>query len=132
MVQVAGGLISQQQAGLVHQGSGNRDTLLLTARKLPRIMLQSMAQANCLEHRKGSLPGPWLTCDFKRQTDVPKRRQARQQVKRLENNAKVLTAPVGKSVGVHVTKALVAHENLAAGGALQTGEQKKQGGFPAA
>ena len=36
VVEVAGGLISQQQAGLVHQGSGNRNTLLLAAGKLPR------------------------------------------------------------------------------------------------
>ena len=45
MVQVARWLIPQQQARLVHQRPGNRDTLLLSPRQLPRVMLQTMAEA---------------------------------------------------------------------------------------
>ena len=48
-VQIAGGLIGQDQARLVHQGTGNRHALALTTGQLRRLVLQAMTQADALE-----------------------------------------------------------------------------------
>ena len=131
VVQIACGLIPQQQAWLMNQSPRDRYPLLLAARELPRVVLQPMAETNCLQHGESSFPRPGLAGNLKRQTHVSQGREARQQVKGLENNAKVLTSPVGQSIGVHVAQALIADQNFTTGRSLQAGEQQKQGRFPA-
>ena len=44
-VQIAGGFVGEQQAGLGGEGAGNGDPLLLAAGQLPWVMTQALAQA---------------------------------------------------------------------------------------
>jgi hypothetical protein len=57
-VQVAGGLVGQQQAGIVHQRASQRHALLLAAGELAGAMIGAIFQANLLEPvcRHGAAP----------------------------------------------------------------------------
>ena len=57
-VQIAGGFVGEQQAGLGGEGAGNGDPLLLAAGQLPWVMTQALAQADPLQQFGGSLAAP--------------------------------------------------------------------------
>ena len=52
-VEVAGGLVGQDQRRLGNQRAGDADSLLLAARELGRDVAQAIAQAQPLERRLG-------------------------------------------------------------------------------
>ena len=52
-VQVAGGLVGQQQARPADQRAGDGDALLLAARELVGQVVQPLAQPDLLEHLAG-------------------------------------------------------------------------------
>ncbi|HSJ98100.1 MAG TPA: hypothetical protein VLC53_13550, partial [Myxococcota bacterium] len=56
-VEVAGGLVGEQQPRLAHEGARHRDALLLAAGELARIVAEALAQADALEHRAGARRG---------------------------------------------------------------------------
>ena len=53
-VEVAGGLVGEDQLGLVHEGPGDGDPLALTTRELRRPVVQALAEP----HELQSLLGP--------------------------------------------------------------------------
>ena len=54
-IQCSGGFIRQQQAGLVDDGSGDRDTLLLAAGELVRLILHAIRQTDTVQGLAGFL-----------------------------------------------------------------------------
>jgi hypothetical protein len=55
-VEIAGGLVGKQNGGTIHQGTGDRNSLLLTSRKLRREVAHAIAQAYQAECFVSSLP----------------------------------------------------------------------------
>ena len=55
-IEIAGRLISEEHLGLVGDGTGNRDALLLAARELRRAMVPALLEAERLQ----KLPRPLL------------------------------------------------------------------------
>ena len=51
-VQVAGGFIGKEDGGGVHQGPGDSDALLLPAGQFLVLVLQTAAQAHCIQQWK--------------------------------------------------------------------------------
>src|SRR5690606_21983196 len=93
-VEVAGGLIGEQQGGFGDEGAGDGHALLLTAgERVRRVLLASGAA-----HRGEGLARPPAPLGRRyplvdqRQLDVLERRGARQQVEALEHEADVMTA----------------------------------------
>jgi hypothetical protein len=90
-IEVAGRLVGQQQAGLVGQGAGDGDALLLAARHLGRLVVETFGQAQtgqqfpcplaCVGERRGG--------DAHRQGHVVQRRELRQQVVELIDEAEL-------------------------------------------
>ena len=50
-IEVAGGFVSQKDAGVAHQRACQHDSLLLSARKLTRAMLSAVSQAHFIQPR---------------------------------------------------------------------------------
>lgn len=85
-VQVAGGLVGQQQVGAVHQGAGNRHPLQLSARELLRQTCAQAFEPDGLQH--GLHPRVVvLAQQQQRQGDVLRDIQMRQDVEGLKHKA---------------------------------------------
>ena len=54
-VEISGGFVSHQDGGAIHEGSSDRDSLLLPSRQLSRMMIQAIAQP----HLNQDFPGPF-------------------------------------------------------------------------
>ena len=88
-VECARGLVAQQDLRVCRQRAGDRHTLLLAARKLGRVIVRAVTQADGLEQ----LARPLLRVrlfdarDLEREADILQRRALLQQVKLLEDHA---------------------------------------------
>ena len=86
-VQVARRLVGQQQPRPHHEGAGEGDALLLTARKLRRIVLQPVAQTDRFQALGRAVEGVPAAGELERHGDVLQRVHRRHQVERLEDDA---------------------------------------------
>ena len=98
-VEVAGRLVGEQHGRPAHEGAGDGDALLLAARKLGRLVPEPVGQADRLDEfleptRVELAPG-----DRQRQGDVLRRRQGRQEVERLEDEADLVAAQLREARG---------------------------------
>ena len=103
-VEVAGGLVGQEQLRAVNQGAGNGDALLLSARELVGQVVVAGGQTDDLEGMHGSL-AHFFRGDAPRgvehgQLDVFERGGAREQIEPLEDKTELLVAHVGELVAV--------------------------------
>ncbi len=94
-VEVAGGLVGQQQRRVGDDGAGDADALLLAARELARIVFGAVGQAHDVEGDGHPLLALGLrqVGEQQRQLDVALGGQHRQQVVELEDEADVVRAP---------------------------------------
>ena len=99
-VEVARGLIGEQQRRTVHQGPGDRHALLLAAGKLGRLVVQPVLEPDPAEHLLGPLPGLALgevsAVYDKRHGHVLQGAGARQQVEVLEDETQLVVPHQGR------------------------------------
>src|SRR5262245_19780339 len=96
-VEVARGLVRENQLWPGHQCTRNRDALLLTARELQRIVLLTVIHFQLGEHRFHSL-APFArrnTAVNQRQFDVFEYGELVDQVEALENETDIFLADAG-------------------------------------
>ena len=128
-VQVARGFVGQDDGRVVHQCPGDSHALLLSPRKLCRVVIQPVAQAHLFQQSAGlgfSLPAR-DTSEHEGQGGVLQGGQARQQVEGLEDEADAPTAVV-RQFGLPGRPQLdPVHPYLAARGPLQSAHQMEQG-----
>jgi hypothetical protein len=88
-VEVAGGLVGEQEQRPVHEGARDRDALHLAARKLARIGAGSSGEPHRGEHLEDARPRlrGGHAVERKGQGDVLRDREMGQQVERLEHEA---------------------------------------------
>src|SRR4029077_20019666 len=88
-IQVSGGLVGENDLGLMHDRSRDRHTLLLTARELAGTMVSSYGHRDQLEYLldTGLDRCPPLPAQQQRKGDILRCRQPGNQMKRLENNS---------------------------------------------
>src|SRR5262245_30284986 len=99
-IEGAGRLIRQQQLWIIDECARDRDALLLAARKLLRMVAETVAETHLLE------PPPRLQVGISRprpgvrqgQHHLPQRRRARQQVELLEHKADGAVPEIGHGV----------------------------------
>ena len=96
-VEVAGGLVAEQQIGVGDDGAGDGDALLLAAGELAGEVVEAVAEADELERGGGVFDALALleVGELQRQFDVFEGGQHRDQVERLEDEADVVVAPAG-------------------------------------
>src|SRR5438477_9575733 len=107
-VEVPGGLIGEQDGGLVHERPGDRDPLALAARQLVGPVVHPVAQPDPGERLGGvlaPLAGGLPRID-QRQLHIVERRRPRQQVERLEHESDLLVADAGQLVIRQVARLL--------------------------
>ena len=98
-VEVAGGLVGQEDRGLVDQRAGDGDALALAARQLVGPVVHAVAQADPAAAPRWRGSRRSLRRDAgvdQRQLDVVERRGAGQQVERLEDEPDLLVAHPGQ------------------------------------
>src|SRR3954462_9846749 len=100
-IKVAGGLIRQNDCGLVDESTGKGDALLLAAGELGRAVFKTLLQSQELDDAiKVSLVavavGP---CNINGDFDIGARAARRQEIELLEDEANLVLAHVG-AIGV--------------------------------
>ena len=130
-IQMSGGLVGQQEHGVVDEGAGHGGALLLSAGDLCRILVpdgtdaEDAAQAvGGLLHVASGLPG-----DDAGQEDVVPDREAVQQQEVLEHEAQFLVAHCGQGVLVQPGQLLAAQADAARVGGDVAGDAVEQGGL---
>ena len=133
-IEVAGRLVGEQQRRIVGERPRNGDALLLSAGKLGRAVLHAVAQAEQVEQffRAPLRVAHGFACELHRQQDVFQRRQRRDQVEELEDEADLLVANFGELVFAHARDVDAVDLDFAMRRAVQPADQTEQGAFAAA
>jgi hypothetical protein len=130
-VEVAGGLISQQQFWLINQGTSNGHALLLAAGNLVWTRAMVFAQSHFLQHYVGlqqTLGARYATID-KRQRDVVFKIGARQQIESLKHKTDYLIAQAGQFIAALVLNIASIQKIVAAAGHIEAAKDIHKGGF---
>ena len=134
LVEVAGGLVHQHQAGIGDQGPGDRRTLALTAGQLAGLVFGPGAQPYLVQQSTRLVLGVTLaaTANDQRQRHVLQRRELRQQMVELVDEADVAIAEAPDLGVAHLVQHGVGHPYFAGAGAVEATEQVEQGGLAGA
>ncbi|CNJ22338.1 Uncharacterised protein [Mycobacterium tuberculosis] len=127
-VQRAGGLIRQQQGGAGRERTSNAHTLLLTTRKLVRVMTCTVGKTHELKHFQGAFAAVLLrpAGNLQRELDVTEHGAGVHQVELLEDHTDV--GACFTQFGVALTGNLEATDGQgAAGGGFQAVDEADQG-----
>jgi len=129
LVEVAGRLVGEHDGRVSHQGSGDRDALLLAAGQLAGPVRHPVAEAHQVEHGRGGLPpAPCGNAPVEQGGgDVVECGQRVEQEELLEDDADA-PGPQARerAVGQH-GHVLARDPHRAAGGTLEAGRQVQQG-----
>src|SRR5690606_21783068 len=126
LVEIAGGLVGDQQLGLGRQRAGNRHALLLAAGKLARIMRGALGKAHRGQLARRDTERVGMPGKLQRHGDVFERRHVRDQVKRLEDDADIAAAEGGDLVLAAVVEPLARDPDLAGIDPLQPRNHHQQ------
>src|SRR5438309_3178215 len=99
-VQVARGLVGQQDRGVGDQRAGDRGSLLLTARELGRLVVRPVGESNRLQSLHRPRPPVLRSGVDQRHLHVMKRRGPRDEVEALEDETDLSVANGGELVVV--------------------------------
>ncbi len=127
-IEVAGGLVAEQQRGIGHDRPRDGDALFLTARQFPGRVLRPVCQPDDVE-RDGPALGTFPAAEVRqeeRQLDVFLRRQHGQQVVELEHETDVSRAPFRQLVVRHRRELGAANPDRAARRAVEPAQQVQQ------
>ena len=91
-VEVAGGLVGEDDLGLRHECARDRDALLLTAGQLRRAVRETITQADRVDDAIEPRLVGLVARERDRQRDVLERGERRDQVERLEHEADAIAA----------------------------------------
>ena len=126
-VEVAGGLVGEDDLGSAGQGARTRHPLLLAAGELARAVAQTVAQADRVDDGVEPLLVGLAAGDVQGQRDVLQRGQRRHQVERLEDEADAVAAQLGEPLVVERGQLGVADVDRAGGGGVETGDTVHEG-----
>ena len=130
-VQVAGGLVGQDDGGTVDQGAGDRYALALSAGELVGLVIHAGFEIDVAQRGLGALDA--LGCGGavvdEGQLDVVQSGGAGQQVEGLEDEADFLVADTGQFIVVEGAHQLVVEPIVAFGGRIEATDQVHEGRF---
>lgn len=131
-IEVAGGLIGEQNSRTPVKGPGQRHPLLLAAGELRRQMVQAFAKPQLFKQRAG-IPLTFTVAGAaqqRRQLDVLQGVERWDQHKRLKNKANVLRPQCRPRLFIHPVQRFAQHRYFTAAAIVQAREDRQQGRFP--
>ena len=133
-VQIAGGLVGQDQRRLRRQHPGDGHPLLLSARKLGRAMSSPILQPHPRQRFQRLLPADFaaFSPEYQRQLHIFQRRHGADQVEALEDKADLPVADIGGGSAAQPLHRGAFQQIFPCGGTIQTAQNVHQGGFSAA
>lgn len=133
-VQIAGGLVGEQQRGLAVKGPGERHSLLLAAGKLCRKVMKALAEPKLFEQRPGVLAALPVAFAAQQggQLNVLQRVEGRHQHKRLKHKADVAGTQRCPHLFIQPVQRLTEQVNFATAAVVKPGEDRQQRGLPRA
>jgi len=133
-VQVAGGLVRQDQLGTAHHRPAHGHPLLLPPRQLLREMVLARHELHLLQHRQHPfLPGRGRDAEIEqRQLHILKHRQLVDEVEALEDEADIRFAELGPPALGVAGNLLTQEEVFTRAGRVEQAEDVEQRGFAAA
>ena len=133
-VEVAGGLIGEQDFGVGDEGAGERDALLLAAGELTGAVLGALGKADFSQPGLGSGEGLFAgdAGGEQRHGDVLKRGELWHEVVELPDVADLRVAETGGGFGGEVRDFCPVDDDGAAGRGVKRGEEVEEGGFAGA
>src|SRR3546814_12200956 len=123
---MAGRLVGEYQRRAVRKGAGDVDALMRSARKLRRIMRETMTKADVGQLRLGPLARILHSREFERRGDVFQRGHRRQEAKSLEHHPDPAPAGAGERVLVHGREILSRYRERSRTRALQARKHRHQ------
>ena len=131
-VEVAGGLVGEDQLGLRHEGARHGDALLLAAGELGRIVAEPMVESHRLERRAGAFERVRPSRQFQRHGDVLQRRHGGDEMEGLEHDADAAAAEKGQRILVHPVQIGAVNKDRAGTRPFQSGDDHDHGGLAGA
>src|SRR6185295_2520910 len=133
-VEVAGGLIGEEDGGAVDEGASDGDALALAAGELIGLVMHAVAEADALQGADGALLGaaPVLLRVDEGKGDVLDRGGAVEEFEGLEDEADLLVADLGEVSGIHLVGRLAGELVGPGGGAVEAAEDVHEGGLAGA
>ena len=128
-VEVAGGLVGEDDGGPPDQGAGAGHALGLPAGQLGGAVVQAVAQADGVDDPVEVVAVDPPAGDVQGQGDVLLRAQGGHQVEGLEDEADVLAAQPGESAPAHGRDLLPVERDRPGGGRLQARQAVHEGGL---
>src|SRR5690606_32493953 len=125
-VEIAGGLVGDQQLRRRGKRPGDRHALLLAARKLAGIVRQTLAQPDGRQLAPRDLESVAYIGQLQRPRDVSQRGHVGNEVEGLEDDADIAAAEIRHLVLVHRVQACAVDVDLAAVQPFETGKHHQQ------
>ena len=127
-VEVAGGLVAQQQRRIGHDGARDADALFLAARQLARVVVGAVRETDDGERHLNALPPIGLRQfgEEQRQLDVAGRGEHRQQVVELKHEADVARPPRRELAARHLVDAVAGDGDGSFARRVETADQIQQ------
>ena len=130
-VEIAGGLVGEQDFRAIHQSAGDGGALLLATRKLARTMADALFKSDALEGFADSR-GALGTVDLRetqRELDVFFERHPRKKIEGLKNHPDGLPAVASQFERGHLREILALGDDRSGAGTVEAGDEIKQRGF---
>ena len=135
-VEVAGGFVGEEEGGVVDEGAGDGDALLLAAGELVGVVVGAGCEADGLEGLEGAgaagFGGVAVALVEEGEFDVFEGGGAGEEVEALEDESDFLVADVGEFVAVELGDVCAVEEVVAGGGAVEAADHVHEGGFAGA
>ncbi len=97
-IEVTGRLVGQDDRRVVRERAGDRHALLFAAGELRRVVMPAAREAHIVDERAGAIARVGGAGDLHGHEDVLERRQRRQQMEELEDDADLLAAEPGEAL----------------------------------
>ena len=133
-IEIAGWLVGKDEFGLIYEGAGDGDALLLAAGEFVRFVIAAVVEADELEGLGGALMA-LLAADAgveEGELDVGLGSGAGQEVEALEDETDLEAADLGEAVVVECADVGAVKAVEAGGGHVETADDVHEGGFAAA
>ena len=132
LIEISSGFVRDQDCRIRRQGAGKGHALLLAARQLRGIMMQSVAKPDRHQFLRGAPRRIGVAGELQRHRDVLQRRHGGDQMKRLEYDADLAAAKARQRVLVEGIERGAVDHHLSAIRTLQPRHYHQQCGFPRA
>ena len=131
-IEVAGGLVGEEEAGAGDEGAGEGDALLLAAGEFAGAMGEAMGESDFVEGGGGAGQRVAFAADEERHGDVLLSGELGEERLNLPDEADVGVAEVGELIGVELGEVLLVEEDLAGSGVVESAEEMEEGGLAGA